>query len=375
MSGAATGPSLARGRRPFVGVDARLLETKLVRSFSAQQRSVVLALYELANWGDAPWVWRGRQLGTVGRGELTHALRSIAEQAKVTKDVADGVVRALLRAGHLVEVLGAGGGPTTEPTPDATPRPTYKPTTPRKLRLVHFLRNGTSGVDEPTPEPTPEATPAPTPEPTEIRRTEAADRRSHPSPARRRRRGEAGADPRHRPLRERLEDVFLEVRGSPYAFQGGRDAKAVAELLRFSGGDLDQVEARWRVGLAHGDRWPGCSSIAHLAARWNELAPPRAASASPPAPLPAAGCPEWERVRSALQAKLREGPFRRWFAPLRGRIDGDALVLEAPDECHAAFVRDNYVAVLAPIAEQVLGAAFAVQVSTAEPRRVAGGAP
>ncbi len=87
-------------------------------------------------------------------------------------------------------------------------------------------------------------------------------------PARRQVKAEGEADPRHRPLLERLGAVFLEVRGSAYGFQP-RDARAITDLLRLSSGDLVEVERRWRVGLEEvGFR--RCDTLHELAAvKWN----------------------------------------------------------------------------------------------------------
>lgn len=94
------------------------------------------------------------------------------------------------------------------------------------------------------------------------------------APARRaaRKGAPSSVDPRHRPLQERLQAAFQELKGCAYGFQGGKDGKAVAELLRLSSGDLDEVERRWRRALGLGERWPGCSTLALLPGRWNELA-------------------------------------------------------------------------------------------------------
>ena len=76
----------------------------------------------------------------------------------------------------------------------------------------------------------------------------------------------------HRPLADRLENIFSEVRGVAYGFTHGKDDKAVTELLRLSGGDTAAIEARWRRALAL-SRFPGCGSLTGLVARWNDLAP------------------------------------------------------------------------------------------------------
>ena len=92
-------------------------------------------------------------------------------------------------------------------------------------------------------------------------------------------------DPRHAPLVSRLVAVFAEVKGTPYAFQAGKDAAAVKALLSF--GDDAEIEARWRKGLQLGARWPGCHTFAELRAKWNNLAGAPAVVA----PLP--GIPEF----------------------------------------------------------------------------------
>ncbi|WP_242352408.1 hypothetical protein [Anaeromyxobacter sp. SG64] len=73
-------------------------------------------------------------------------------------------------------------------------------------------------------------------------------------------------------LTETLAATFLAMRGVPYGHNGGRDARAVADLLRLSRGDIAEVERRWQRALTLGTRWPGCSTIAHLRDRWNDLA-------------------------------------------------------------------------------------------------------
>jgi hypothetical protein len=121
-----------------------------------------------------------------------------------------------------------------------------------------------------------------------------------------------------------------------------------------------------------GKEMPG--SLAWFAAAMAKHRGPPALGAPPTtAPLPPAGCEEWERVRAELEKRLRTDPFRRWFAPLRGRMADGALTLEAPDVMHAAFVRDNYVGLLTETALAVFGGALAVRVDGAAPLRAAGG--
>ena len=83
---------------------------------------------------------------------------------------------------------------------------------------------------------------------------------------------EKPTDPRHQPLVERLTATFLAVRGTKYGFGGVKDAAAVTSLLKLSDGNADEVDRRWRRALELNDKWPGCSTIALLPAKWNELA-------------------------------------------------------------------------------------------------------
>jgi hypothetical protein len=55
-----------------------------------------------------------------------------------------------------------------------------------------------------------------------------------------------------------------------------------------------------------------------------------------------AASPEWGRLLEYLQAHLRPDLLARWFAPLMAHTDGDALVLEAPDQYHADFLAHAY---------------------------------
>jgi hypothetical protein len=136
-----------------------------------------------------------------------------------------------------------------------------------------------------------------TPEPANPEPTEHGYKTPSLAPPARRKRAKAGEtpDPRHRPLQERLEAVFLDVRGKSYGFNG-RDAKAITELLRLSGGDVGEVERRFRVGLAE----PGfrrCDTIHELADRkWNTYAGVSASGApiTRGGPVPAMDAPAFD---------------------------------------------------------------------------------
>jgi hypothetical protein len=108
----AASPPLDQPReRGFIPFDRALFESEMLRSFTAQQRAVVLELYGLANWAPRPFFARGERI-EVGRGELAHSLRTIAERIPgCTKDVVDGVVSTLQRGGGL-----EARHPTAQPT-------------------------------------------------------------------------------------------------------------------------------------------------------------------------------------------------------------------------------------------------------------------
>ena len=172
------------------------------------------------------------------------------------------------------------------------------------------------------------------------------------------------------------------VRGELERQLGKRLAKAGTD------GFADQVERLERVGPGEalrvcveaaaeyqrrtGGEVPG--SLAWFSGAMAKFLGAPAGLGAPP-PLPPAGCREWEAARAVLQAKVRDDTFRRWLAPLTGRMFNGALVLEAPDEGHAAFVRDNYEALLTQGAVAALGGRVDVVLVAAMPKAAAGGAP
>lgn len=76
-------------------------------------------------------------------------------------------------------------------------------------------------------------------------------------------------DPRHAPTVAALVEAFREVTGTDYAFGGGRDAKAVSELL--SKAEPDEIVARWRRALRH-QGFPSVRQVHELAAHFNHFA-------------------------------------------------------------------------------------------------------
>lgn len=387
-----SGPSDTGGRRPFLALDQGELESEPVSSFTALQRSVHLALHELANWAELPWVHHGRRVGVVRRGELTRDVRSIADHAKVTKDVVQGVIEALRRAGLLEWIE-----PTTEPTGETTipptTRPTSGPTRPRKLRLVNYLRKAAQGEDEPTKdpttEPTTEPTTRPTTEPTEIRKADvqtshgderapaAAEPRQAPS-SRRAKRSDDEETAAARELREAAARAFYALRGAPYTLATKEaiiaDRKAARSLLAACDGDLAAIEARWRAALAH-EGFPRVDTLADLARHWARFSPPptvarRRLAEAARRPAPPTGPPAWvELLGYAAGDPQREGLHRALCECSAQDVAGELVI--APPTPEAG----NYLVEWLRIEDMARAAIPGVAVRiVAPPARAAGGA-
>jgi hypothetical protein len=74
------------------------------------------------------------------------------------------------------------------------------------------------------------------------------------------------------PLRiaqDALVDDFGALREGRYRWQGAKDTRALQGLLEAS--DLPEIRVRWKRALQL-EKWPACSTVAELAAKWNNLA-------------------------------------------------------------------------------------------------------
>jgi chromosomal replication initiator protein len=70
----------------------------------------------------------------------------------------------------------------------------------------------------------------------------------------------------------------------------------------------------------------------------------------------------WGRLDTYLRGRLREDLYHRWFAPLRGvAVEGDRLLISAPDKFHRDFVDDNYRTWFEEFVPTVLGASLRVR--------------
>lgn len=262
----------------FIVIQRRIQSSDLWRSLRGDQRAVFMTLLLLANWKPAKARWRD-QWYEVKRGELSHSMSSIAEEANVGIKVVRTTIEALMADDRQV---GGNGPAIVAKYPISGTGPG---TGPRILTVVNYDKyqalSGEAGTGAGTDPARVGHGPGTDPaqrepfkpvEPSEQRSFCGKPSASPPPVEPAKAKKEKPTDPRHQPLTERLVASFLEVCGVKYGFGGGRDAKAVSELLRLSDGDLDEVDRRWRAGLSLGDKWPGCSTICGLPAKWNELA-------------------------------------------------------------------------------------------------------
>jgi hypothetical protein len=269
------------GERPgFRGIPYAMEEE--LRGLPPAHRSVILSLAFLAAWEATTCDVDGVAV-PLDRGEALVSARGHAKLLNLGPgSKGSSLFRRALDAGRRIGLLSTRPArPKVDAPPDA--RTGAPPDAPRDAppTVVRFLRHreilwpNTKGD---APADAPPGAPADARADTIPQITASQITGEIPSPAARGRGRQAGAskppDPRHAPLRDRLAATFAEVRGTPYGFAGGKDGKAIADLLRLSAGNAEEVIRRWRRALDLGAKWPGCSSLALLAARWNDLAAP-----------------------------------------------------------------------------------------------------
>jgi hypothetical protein len=251
-----------------------------LRALPIGQRSILISLAFDAAWEPVDIDVRGVRV-RLDVGEAMIGYEALARDLRVSV----GLVRRAIASGSRIGLITARRAIPKVGTPPDTPCDTYSGTpygTPPTV--VRFLRH--REILWPTEKRgTPCDTPPGTPRdrggdtiPVDQQSRRSVDTLPSPSARARSQRPKGLAptlpsDGAHSALTERLCATFAEVKGVPYAFNGGRDGKAVADLLRLSKGDIDDVDRRWRRALSLGDRWPGCSEVAQLPGKWNTLAP------------------------------------------------------------------------------------------------------
>lgn len=250
----------------FLVLWRRIQSWPIWRSFTAQQRMVVVQVLFAANYKPST-IWRGDTEVVIARGQFVDTEETIAKRAKVSRKVVRTVYERL-EAGKFME---REKGHHAGPYPRITTILNYdRYQTPEKREGQQEGQSGanigpTAGQQRAPSEPR---------EPDQPREPVTAPRAAAPPAAggEAKGKGKKAPDPRHAPLVAKLADDFNELRQDKYGFRPA-DARAVTELLRLAGGaGPAEVSERWRKALRLGGQWPGCSSLASLPARWNDLA-------------------------------------------------------------------------------------------------------
>jgi hypothetical protein len=71
--------------------------------------------------------------------------------------------------------------------------------------------------------------------------------------------------------RDALVAAFHEARGGRYLWSGAKDSEALKRVLALDV-PIPEIVKRWKSGL-RGSGWASCSTVAQLAAKWNDLTP------------------------------------------------------------------------------------------------------
>lgn len=252
----------------------------------------------------------------VGFGQVLVGLDSAAAAYAMKRDA---VRRALRRfEGVAVATLAAASPATQVATSGATP--------PTLVDFGSWFGIPATVSEAATPPATPPDTaPATPPATIQHKNTRTPNTKKRSSAA-----ASGDAPSEHRLMQVGLEEAFLAERGVPYGFQGGKDGKAISELLRLAKGDRNEVIRRWYRALRLGSKYPGTSTIAGLPGKWNELVDtmPQKGMAPPSTDWPI----EEREVRldePVLWRKVLEAhralPFdQQWngLAEVQGRDDG-----------------------------------------------------
>lgn len=270
-----------RRERGFIVLLRQVRSSALWRGLSAAQKGVTVTILLLANWRPRRARW-GASWYEVQRGELSHTLESIAEEAGCTVKVVRTTLAALMADDS---DLGGNGPFLAEKYPI---KGTGPGTGPRILTILKYDEyqsiddsdgtvsgtagaqvghgGGTAGAErepvqpdqphQPERETAPAVEPAPTP----------AAPTSSLSPQQ---------------IFIICAKSFKELRGVSYTVPDERaraaDQAAAGELART--GDAEEVKARWEAALCN-KGWPRIDSIADLAKFWVRFAPPPSAAAA-----------------------------------------------------------------------------------------------
>lgn len=229
----------------YIKLYRRWSSSPAVLALDGAQRSVWIEILFAANWKDTVVVLRSGPT-TIKRGQALIPERTLAKRAGVGRQVVRTTLDRLVLSETLkVTQARSLNGPSI--------------TLITVLNYDRFQANEelpTQGKTQSQPKPNPSSTRSEEVEEVEEERQLLAP---------------VGAAPgSFRTLQGLLVKAFEDERGSRYLWQGAKDAQGLKRLLALRLPNQDIVD-RWRAGLKAAG-WKSASTVAQLAAKWNDLA-------------------------------------------------------------------------------------------------------
>jgi hypothetical protein len=268
QGGAGAGEAMTLDGREggYIKLHRQVHSWPLWRSMTANQRMVWVELLFLANWKDDSF-WYGTHRIEVKRGQLAHSEGVIAKSARVGRKVVRDAIEKLQAEGAVrrekAQVEGQGPYLITIVNYDkyqasdaqegqvlGQGRARVGPGEGQGRALREEGEEGEEGK---------ETTLAAAVAPLALVPEEAPRKRRKPG---------SPTDPRFGPLRAAWEAALLAERREPYRWLGAKDARGVHALIAVEPEEFAQRAHRAlnAAGFAR------CSSVAQLAAKWNDLA-------------------------------------------------------------------------------------------------------
>lgn len=282
-----------------VRIPHRLMRSHWWHSLTVGQRSVVMSLWELANYEEGEFAYGSPPVRVVvGEGETACSLETIAREARVTvKVVRTTIARMLLGAvsegiGPMLserKVIASGRGPRIlriehyRKKQDATgSRGTPSGTTAvRKWAQAGHdrgtIRAPIEGIEKGNKGRTEEELPSHATGPdvplshSEVGEADFGLQSLSKASGDRRARRNGFDVAAIEQLRRAMLTVYEDQRGQAYAEDRGRDTRAIRKLLSYPDASSDRILSAWRRGL-QGHGWLRCEVLSELAdqRRWTE---------------------------------------------------------------------------------------------------------
>jgi hypothetical protein len=155
-----------------------------------------------------------------------------------------------------------------------------------------------------------------------------------------------GTDPRFAPLRAAFEAEFLAATGQPYRWQGPKDAKALHTLIAVP---VEDFRAKAQAGL-RANGFPRSPTVSQLAAKWNDLT----IATGPPAQTrkQLSNCKPWDDLLEHARSNGGRETAKWLMEYVSPRVEDKTLVLEAPDQCRAEYIKRHLAGIESAALEQ-----------------------